>query len=450
MRAVTQSSIADGALPSNHRARLRPPQADPPRFSRFGRQDPGNRGRRSCAKLVPTVAEILGPVPSPRSPNGSSTCSSSSAMRKSAFGTNAGARDRPFRRTGRPRGLRGPIGYRGTRRSSSTPPTGSRKDLVELMARERGLSPSTRRAGPRRETGASGSQSLGKGSFSQLLSAEQLKEIEESLEQGGCRRAEDGDVPTHEEGDRRLDPRDGHRLPAHSGTIRGVGRKLILEARAPSTRSPADRSVTWGVIRNAHPDGSSSRCTVEDTQRGRRPRSCTSAPGLRPRVAPTRSDSPSSPTVDAAIAATVSRRNHTGTHLFLQSALKERPRRPRRTSRAPTSGEDRLRFDFSHPRGVTPEELGAHRASWSTGASGEQSPRCGTTVEDLDEAKARGRGGALRREVRPARARGGRGRLVLDRALRRDARDARPATSAPFTDHCPSRPSRRACGGSRR
>jgi alanyl-tRNA synthetase len=80
------------------------------------------------------------------------------------------------------------------------------------------------------------------------------------------------------------------------------------------------------------------------------------------------------------------RKNHTATHL-LHKALKE-VLGAHVGQKGSEVGPDRLRFDFSHPKGVTPEEL--ERIEEIVNAHVFANDAVNTTVEDLEAAKARG------------------------------------------------------------
>src|SRR5262245_11239768 len=80
------------------------------------------------------------------------------------------------------------------------------------------------------------------------------------------------------------------------------------------------------------------------------------------------------------------RKNHTATHL-LHKALKE-VLGAHVGQQGSYVGPDRLRFDFSHPRAVTPEEL--ERIETVVNERIFANPSVATTIEDLDAAKARG------------------------------------------------------------
>jgi alanyl-tRNA synthetase len=80
------------------------------------------------------------------------------------------------------------------------------------------------------------------------------------------------------------------------------------------------------------------------------------------------------------------RKNHTATHL-LHKALKE-VLGAHVGQQGSYVGPDRLRFDFSHPKAVTPEEL--ERIEAIVNEKIYANPSVTTTIEDLDAAKARG------------------------------------------------------------
>jgi len=79
-------------------------------------------------------------------------------------------------------------------------------------------------------------------------------------------------------------------------------------------------------------------------------------------------------------------RNHTATHL-LHQALKE-VLGEHVVQQGSYVGPDRLRFDFSHPRGVTPEEL--EEIESRVGRHAFANATVETTLEELEAAKARG------------------------------------------------------------
>jgi alanyl-tRNA synthetase len=113
------------------------------------------------------------------------------------------------------------------------------------------------------------------------------------------------------------------------------------------------------------------------------------------------------------------RRNHTATHL-LHAALRgsSATTSPRR---AALVGPDRLRFDFSHHKAITADELSRSR-SWSTSRSC-ATPAWSRDVQSLDEAVAAG-AMALFGEKYDAEVRVVDGPRLLDGAVRRHPRRA--------------------------
>ena len=79
-------------------------------------------------------------------------------------------------------------------------------------------------------------------------------------------------------------------------------------------------------------------------------------------------------------------RNHTGTHL-LHKALRE-VLGDHVVQQGSYVGPDRLRFDFAHPQGMTPDEIDEVERRVNRHVFANAS--VGTTLEDLEEAKARG------------------------------------------------------------
>ncbi len=82
----------------------------------------------------------------------------------------------------------------------------------------------------------------------------------------------------------------------------------------------------------------------------------------------------------------LSKKNHTATHL-LQRALKE-VLGSHVAQQGSYVGPDRLRFDFSHPKGVEAKDL--ERIEALVNEKIGENPVVRTTIEDLDQAKARG------------------------------------------------------------
>ena len=107
---------------------------------------------------------------------------------------------------------------------------------------------------------------------------------------------------------------------------------------------------------------------------------------------------------------------------------------------------DRLRFDFSHFQPVTAQRTGDDRAHGQRGDP-PQPRRRSPPHGHAGSARLR-RDGAVRREIRRARARAAHGR-DLDRAVRRHACAHAPATSA-CSRSCPKAACPPACAASRR
>ena len=118
------------------------------------------------------------------------------------------------------------------------------------------------------------------------------------------------------------------------------------------------------------------------------------------------------------------------------------------TRPAPTSGPDKLRFDFTHGARAQRGGRGAPSRTASTHGSSRNDPVRADHDDARRGARAR-RDGAVRREVRRRRAHGGgRRRLLLARAVRRHAR-ALHRRDRPVQDHVGEARARRTCAASR-
>jgi alanyl-tRNA synthetase len=236
-------------------------------------------------------------------------------------------------------------------------------DLVELMARERELTLDTAGWEGAEEKHRNASKS--EGSFTQLLSAEELEGA------GSC-------VPTfHGEGER------AHRVATRVGfgAERADARIALVLAETPFYAESGGQAADTGEVRAA--DGSFT-VAVEDVQKAGEvvvhlgKLSAGTAPGAWAGVEVVAE-------VDNARRA-LTRKNHTGTHLLhraLKLVLGDHV-----VQQGSYVGPDRLRFDFSHPRGVTPEEL--DRIEELVNEQVFANAPVVTTEEDLEAAKERG------------------------------------------------------------
>jgi len=348
-RAVT-SAISDGALPSNEgrgyvlRRLVR-------RASRFGRQQLGLEDPFLC-EVVPAVAEVLGGT----FPEMRQRCDHVQGVIR--------AEEEQFGRTlsrglvyfdevakkaesATSRTIQGSVAY------DLYSTYGFPQDLVELMARERNLKVDLE--GWKQAEEEHQKKSRTEGTFKQLLSAEDLARL----------------VPTrstyHETGSR------SHELDTQ---VLGFFQdsRLVL-AESPFYAESGGQVGDAGTIESA--DGTF-RFTVEDTKKvgdvvvhiGK----ATGKPAgaVRARVDRERRDR--------------TRKHHTATHL-LHKALRE-VLGDHATQQGSYVGPDRLRFDFSHTKAVTPEELERIEAIVNERVFANAPVK--TTVEDLDAAKARG------------------------------------------------------------
>ena len=349
-RAVT-SAISDGALPSNEgrgyvlRRLVR-------RASRFGRQQLGLEDPFLC-EVVPAVAEVLGGT----FPEMRQRCEHVQSVIR--------AEEEQFGRT-LGRGLVLFEDLAGKVKSKVLPGEavydlyatyGFPQDLVELMARERGLSVDL--AGWKSAEAEHQKKSRSEGAFKQLLSAEDLARL----------------VPTkstyHEAGTR------SHELETKVlGLYHAEGQpsRLVL-AESPFYAESGGQIGDAGTVESA--DGSF-RFVVEDTRKvGEVVVHLGQAVGkpsgaVRARVDRERRDR--------------TRKHHTATHL-LHKALKM-VLGDHATQQGSYVGPDRLRFDFSHTKAVTPEEL--ERIETIVNERVFANAPVTTTVEDLDAAKGRG------------------------------------------------------------
>ncbi|MFN0007568.1 MAG: alanine--tRNA ligase [Planctomycetota bacterium] len=352
-RAVT-SAISDGALPSNEgrgyvlRRLVR-------RASRFGRQQLGLEDPFLC-EVVPAVAEVLGGT----FPEMRQRCEHVQGVIR--------AEEEQFGKTlGRGLILFEDLAAKVVAQGAKTLPGeavydlyatyGFPQDLVELMARERSLGVDLE--GWKKAEGAHQKKSRAEGTFKQLLSAEELAKLVSTTS------------TYHEAGPRSLELET--KVLALLETP-GAPSRLVL-AESPFYAESGGQVGDAGVVESAD---KSFRFVVEDTRKvgdvvvhlGK----ATGKPAgpVRARVDRERRDR--------------TRKHHTATHL-LHKALQE-VLGTHATQQGSYVGPDRLRFDFSHTKAVTPEEL--ERIETIVNERVFANAAVKTTIEVLDEAKARG------------------------------------------------------------
>jgi alanyl-tRNA synthetase len=239
------------------------------------------------------------------------------------------------------------------------------RDLVELMARERGLSVDA--AGWSKAESAHQEASKSEGKFKQLLSAEQLEQLKPTVS------------TYHGEGATAL--RLATTLQFFQGDAGpGQDEKLVL-AESPFYPEGGGQVGDSGTISD---EAGRWRFVVEDTRR---------VGGVVVHLGHSEGTIPRETGTSARAIAQVdrarrdrTRKNHTATHL-MHKALKE-VLGAHVGQQGSYVGPDRLRFDFSHPKAVSPEEL--EKIETIVNEKIFENPVVTTTVEDLDAAKARG------------------------------------------------------------
>ncbi|MEY2746437.1 MAG: Alanine--tRNA ligase, partial [Planctomycetota bacterium] len=355
VRALT-AAFSDGALPSNEgrgyvlRRLLR-------RASRFGRQhlkkeDP------FLYEVVPTVAQILGGV----FPEMRARVEHVQALVKSeeeSFGRTLGRGLVLFESLAQKLAAARQTTIAGGEAYELYATYGFPQDLVELMARERGLAVDL--AGWDKAQKAHQEASKAEGKFKQVLSAEALASVKPTT--STC----------HAEGNAALEAAATVVLLERSGEAWA----MVLD-QSPFYAEGGGQCGDTGVV--AAKDGSF-RFEVRDTRR---------TGSVIVHLGDFRSGKA---TVGAAVVATVDARqreltqkNHTATHL-LHKALKE-VLGSHVSQQGSYVGPDRLRFDFSHTKAVTAEEIERieaivnERIALNAGVK--------TTIEELESAKARG------------------------------------------------------------
>jgi alanyl-tRNA synthetase len=355
VRALT-AAFSDGALPSNEgrgyvlRRLLR-------RASRFGRQHL-KKEEPFLFEVVPTVAQILGGV----FPEMRARIEHVQALVKSeeeSFGRTLGRGLVLFDQLSAKLAAAKQSTIDGGEAYELYATYGFPQDLVELMARERGLSVDL--AGWDKAQKAHQEASKAEGKFKQLLSAEALSAVKPTV--STC----------HAEG------RAGVACDATVLLVERSGDEwaLVLDA-SPFYAEGGGQCGDSGVIAGKN---GSFHFVVRDTRRigsvivhlgnckaGK------AAAGL-----------PAAAEVDVA-RRDLTRKNHTATHL-LHKALKE-VLGQHVSQQGSYVGSDRLRFDFSHTKAVTPDEIERIESIVNERICANATVQ--TTVEDLESAKARG------------------------------------------------------------
>ena len=367
VRAVA-SAFADGALPSNLgrgyvlRRLIR-------RASRYGRQALGME-EPFLWQVVPAVAETLGEV-FPEIPRRAEHVELLLRTEEESFGKTLGRGIVRFedlaRRTGRTGGA-----LSGREAFDLYATYGFPKDLVELMAREHGLALDD--AGWSEAEREHQAASRSEGRFRQLLSTEDLGAIERVVK---AHRWEARTESTyHGEGER------SWRLETDTIHLRAgddEGRRALLVLReSPFYPEGGGQIGDTGTIEHV---GGLFRMLVEDAQR------------FGDFLVHVGTWEGPLPEESVRVVATVdrgrrdrTRKNHTATHLVhkaLKLVLGEHV-----AQQGSYVGPDRLRFDFSHPRAVAPEELEEVERLVNERVI-ENAPVC-TTIEELAAAKGRG------------------------------------------------------------
>ena len=368
VRAVS-SALADGALPSNEgrgyvlRRLIR-------RASRFGRQTLGVE-QPFMFELVPTVAEVLGGA-FPEIPARVEHLQLLIRTEEEAFIRTLGRGILRFEE------LSSRVAEGGTLPGDEAfelyATYGFPQDLVELMARERGLGLDLDSWAAAQAKHQDASRSEGK--FKQLLSTEDLKAIEGITSARGW--SSETTSTYHEPGERghRVESEVVHLVASEDGAGDGPARLVLRES--PFYAESGGQAGDTGTIR--HADGKF-RMEVEDTKK---------LGGLVVHIGRWEGLAPEP---GQAVIAEVdvarrdrTRRHHTATHLF-HAALRE-VLGDHVTQQGSYVGPDRLRFDFSHPKAVTAEEV--DRIEAIVNAHVFANRPVVTTEEDLDAARARG------------------------------------------------------------
>jgi alanyl-tRNA synthetase len=359
-RAVT-SAMSDGALPSNTgrgyvlRRLIR-------RAARFGRQELAMEDP-FLFELTTTVADVLGDTfPEMRSRN--DHVRTVVQEEEKAFGRTLGRGlvrfEELYKKVADSRAKSIP----GDAAFELYATYGFPRDLVELMARERGIG--VEAASWDKAEAAHQQASRSEGKFKQLLSAEELERLSSTRS------------TYHDPGEAAW--KLATRLVWLQPSSDAQPARAVLEA-SPLYAESGGQIGDSGAIEAKN---GAWRFVVEDTKK---------VAGVVVHVGRIEGQPPSSGAIPCEAVATVDRarrertkKNHTATHL-LHKALKE-VLGAHVGQQGSYVGPDRLRFDFSHPKAVTPEEL--ERIESLVNERIFANPEVKTTIEDLDAAKARG------------------------------------------------------------
>jgi alanyl-tRNA synthetase len=358
MRAIS-SAFADGALPSNTgrgyvlRRLLR-------RAARFGRQNLGQEAP-FLHKLVPAVVESLGTA-FPEIAQRSEHVARLIRAEEESFAATLGRGLQRFAELADRIQAQGAAVLPGDGAFELYATYGFPRDLVELMARERGLAVDGAAWSAAEEKHSDASRSQGK--FTQLLSAEQLTGLPETVSHYHAEEARS-------------------RLTSNGRLLRlveqglGSGRVIAVLDQSPFYPEGGGQIGDRGEIRAAD---HSFVIQVEDTQRLG---SVIAHVGQLAGIA--KEGSPVVASVDAERRARTAK-NHTATHL-LHRVLRERLGE-HVTQQGSYVGPDRLRFDLSHPQAIPPAELEVIEQEVNRRIASGAALR--SSVEAITAAKARG------------------------------------------------------------
>jgi len=352
LRAVT-AAFADGALPSNTgrgyvlRRLIR-------RAARFGRQDLGMEAP-FLFEVAPVVAEVLGEV-FPEMRERIDHVQLLIREEEISFGRTLGRGLVRFEDLAKSIESKGASLLPGDEAYELYATFGFPQDLVELMAEERGLALDA--AGWSKAQAAHQEASKSEGKFKQLLSAEDLEGL-----------------PATESTYHSADLSERTECTANAVQLFGEGdtARLVLD-KSPFYAESGGQAGDRGVI-----EGSGWRFRVEETRKiGDVVVHVGELEGaFRPGPAEARVDR---------VKRGRTARNHTATHL-LHKALKD-VLGDHVNQQGSYVGPDRLRFDFSNPKGVEPEDLERIEAIVNEQVIANASVQ--TTVENLAAAKERG------------------------------------------------------------